>query len=125
MTLDDLENWEPEVEIELEPVKPDIQSMLKHASPYREDKKAKERLEKAVKAWSRRFECPGCGIDKNVDPTFVGDEWHYYGQCSHCGQRWAQAYYLMVKCEECGKKVPMTSRNPEGRCKCQGERRPF
>lgn len=112
--LDDLDNWEPE------PTAADLQSMLRHASPFREDKRAQERRAMCEDAWSRRFECPGCGILKNVTPTFAGDEWHFYAQCSQCGVAWANVRCLLRKCDECGKKVPVTSRNPEGRCKCQG-----
>jgi hypothetical protein len=118
----DLENWEPE------PAKPDIKSMLSHASasPYRADPGVAKRKALALPAYSRRFECPGCGILKNVDPVFSGDEWHYAAQCSHCGARWVNAYHLLRKCGACDKKVPITSRNPEGRCKCSNEvGRPF
>lgn len=116
----DLENWEPAAP------KPELESMLKHASPFREDKQAIERKAKCVPAKSRRFECPGCGIAKHVEPTFTGEEWHYWGQCSHCGAKWCNAYRLMIRCEECGKRVPITSKNPGGRCKCQEEvARPF
>lgn len=112
-----LEGWEPE------PVKPPLESMLSHASPYREDLKARDRRAKCEDARSRRFDCPACGIPKNIDPVFSGEEWHYFGQCSHCGARWAAARYLIRKCPDCGKKVPMTSRNPEGTCKCKGDTR--
>lgn len=117
---------ELEVEWEPEPVKADVESLKKHASPFREDLKAKERREKCIPARSRRFECPNCGILKNVDPLYTGTEWHYWGLCSHCGVRWCNAYYILIKCEECGKKVPVTSKNPDGKCKCQGTvSRPF
>jgi hypothetical protein len=118
MSLDDLEDWEPE------PIKPDLEGIKKHALPYREDPKAKERRALCVEAKSRRFECPGCGIAKHVEPVYSGEEWHYLGQCSHCGVRWVNAYRLMVKCDDCGKKVPITSRNPEGRCNCEGGETP-
>jgi hypothetical protein len=115
----DLENWEPE------PVKAP-ESMLKHAFPYREDPRMKERREKCLPAKTRRFECPGCGMPRWVEPVYSGEEWHYFGQCSYCGVTWAMAYHLMVKCEECGKKNPITSKNPIGRCECTGEvARPF
>jgi hypothetical protein len=118
--MDNLENWE------VEPVRPNLESMLRHASPFREDKKAKERLEKCIKATSRRFECPGCGIARHVDPIYSGEEWHYWGQCSHCGAKWCNAYRLMIKCEDCGKRNPVTSKNPDGKCRCNEEvARPF
>lgn len=120
------EDIEIDFEYEPTPVKPEIGEMLKHASPFREDKQAAERLEKCVKAKSRRFECLGCGITRWVDPVFTGEEWHYWGQCSHCGAQWCNAYRLMIKCEECGKKNPITSRNPQGKCKCSEDTpRPF
>lgn len=115
MSSDDLENWEPE---------PDWKSML-NVSPYRVDKKAEELRANCEPPRSRRYDCPKCGIARNVEPTFAGDEWHYYGQCSHCGQTWVHAYALMRKCEECGKRVRVTSRNPQGRCNCEGVTRPF
>lgn len=115
---ENLENWEPE------PVKP--APITLKVSPYREDQKALDRRKKAIPATSRRFECPGCGIAKHVEPTYSGEEWHYFGQCSFCGAKWANAYRLMVRCQECGTKNAMTSRNPEGRCDCESEpARPF
>ena len=117
----DLEDWEPESRQSAGNL-PDFQGFT-HASPYREDFKAKERRAKCEDARSRRFDCPACGIPKNIDPVFSGDEWHYFGQCSHCGARWAAARYLMRECPDCGKKVPMTSRNPDGKCKCKGDTR--
>jgi hypothetical protein len=119
--LDDWENWNPE------PVKPDLESLKKHAFPYREDPREKERKSKCIPATSRRFECPGCGMPKHVEPVFSGEEWHYFGQCSFCGVKWCNAYRLMIRCPDCGSKVPITSRNPAGVCKCQGDevQRPF
>lgn len=110
-------------EWDVEAVRPNLESMLKNISPYRVDKKAEERLAKCVKATSRRFECPGCGIPKHLEPFYSGEEWHYWGQCSHCGAKWCNAYRIMIKCTECGKKNPITSKNPDGRCKCQAEAR--
>jgi len=111
--MNDLENWDPA------PIKPELKSMLNNARPFREDKLAEERRQKCIQAKSRRYECPGCGIIRWVEPTYSGQEWHYWGQCSHCGARWCNAYNLMILCTECGKNVPITSRNPNGRCNCQ------
>jgi hypothetical protein len=114
----DLEGWEPQA------AAPNLDGWKKHA--FRPDKRAEERLALAMRPRIRSFECPGCGILKNVEPTFATDEWHYVAQCSHCGTSWANARYLLRKCEACGKKVPMTSRNPQGLCNCTGEiERPF
>jgi hypothetical protein len=114
----DLEGWEPKT------AEPNLDGWKKHA--FREDPKAKQRRAMCVPAKSRRYDCPNCGIARNVEPTYSGEEWHYFGQCSHCGQTWVNAYHLMVKCEDCGTKVAITSRNPEGLCRCRGEtRRPF
>lgn len=109
MSIDDLEYWEPEPE---KPV-------------YRVDPKDEKFKALCEPGFSKSFDCPACGIQKNVDPVMAGDEWLYYGQCSHCGQTWVNVYALMRKCESCGKRVRMTSRNPEGRCKCDGVTRPF
>ena len=111
----DLDNWEPE------PAKPQLESMLSKARPFREDTRAEERRKACVPAVSRRYECPGCGIIKWVEPVYSGEEWHYWGQCSHCGTRWVNAYNLMVKCTECGTRNPITRRNPNGQCNCQEE----
>jgi hypothetical protein len=116
----DLSNWDPQ------PATPDIKSMLSKVFPYREDPKVVQRKARCVPALSRRFDCPNCGIDKNIDPVFSGEEWHYAGQCFQCGQSWANAYRLMVRCEDCGGLTAITGRNPNGRCQCQGEAaRPF
>lgn len=113
----DLEGWAPA------PAKP---PEIPRPRPFREDKKAEERRKKCIPAMSRRFECPGCGLPRHVEPSYSGEEWHYHGQCSHCGARWTNAYNLMVRCEDCGKKNPITSRNPDGKCKCGDEvARPF
>jgi hypothetical protein len=115
-----------EIEWEIEPVKPDLDSLQKHAFPFRQDPKEEERRKMCEPARSRRFECPRCGILKNVEPTFSGLEWHYFGQCSHCGAKWCNAYRLMIKCEDCGKRNPVTSKNPDGKCRCNEEvARPF
>lgn len=113
----DLEGWEPQ------PAKPALESMLSGARPFREDKKAEERRAKCIPAVTRRYECPGCGIPRWVEPTYSGEEWHYFGQCSHCGTSWVNAYNLMIKCEDCEKRNPITSRNPNGRCSCRGDTR--
>jgi hypothetical protein len=118
MSLEDLEsgleNWEPQ-----QAKAPNLDGWKKHA--FRPDKRAEERRAKCLPGRILRFECPSCGILRTVEPVFVGDEWHYYGQCSYCGANWAAARNLMRKCEKCGKRVPLTSRNPEGQCKCEGE----
>jgi hypothetical protein len=115
----DLEGWEPQA------AAPNLDGWKKHA--FKADERAERRLKLCIPARILSFDCPACGITKNVPPTFSGDEWHYYGQCSHCGATWANARNLMRECEDCGKKVPITSRNPEGRCKCssEGPAKPF
>jgi len=116
--LDDLEHWEPKTP------EVNVESWKKHA--FRADERAEKRLKMCIQARILTFDCPACGIPKNIAPTFTGDEWHYFGQCSHCGTTWANVRPLIRKCEECGKHIPLTSRNPEGKCKCEGEaRRPF
>ena len=111
--LDDLAHWEPE-----QVKAPNLDGWKKHA--FRPDKRAEERHALAIPAKIRSFECPACGLLKNVLPTFAGGfEWHYYGQCSHCGTNWTVARHLMRECEACGKQVAMTERNPKGQCKCE------
>jgi hypothetical protein len=116
----DLDNWEPE------PIKLEVEQSMLSPSPFRVDPKDKKRRAVCILATSRRFLCPGCGMPRHVEPTYSGEEWHYFAQCSYCGARWCNAYHLMRRCQECGAKVPMTSRNPDGICNCQGESvRPF
>jgi hypothetical protein len=109
----DLEGWEPQA------AAPNLDGWKKHA--FRPDKRAEERIALAMRPRIRTFDCPGCGIMKNVEPVFASGQWIYSGQCSHCGVSWANAYNLMRQCPACGEKVAMTSRNPEGKCKCTGE----
>ena len=122
----DLAGWAPDADGVLdwkpEPVRaPEIKPR-----PFREDEKAEELRKRCIPATSRRMECPGCGLPWHVQPTYSGAEWYYNGTCGHCGATWTNAYHLMIKCEDCGKKNPVTSRNPEGKCNCGEEvARPF